>query len=106
MTRRSLLLALAFGVLGLPMAQAGSDRESDTVRVTRDRDAFRAKRERTLLKREQARERSMERQRARSEARRRADVERRARITAEPTNRLSDRLIVRPEPLGTAARPR
>lgn len=105
MTSKALLLAVAIGVLLLPAGVSRAE-ESDTVRVTRERDAYRAQREKTLVRRDQAREASRERLRARSAARRQADVERRARILAVPTNRLSDRLIVRPKPLGKASRPR
>ena len=99
-----MIAVLTLGLLA-PAALA-RDQESDTVRVTRDRDQFRAKRERTLLQRDNARDSALARQRARSESRRQADSERRSRLTAEPTNRLSDRLYFRPKPLGTSSRPR
>ena len=75
MVRHLLIAAVMFGLLPGPTAYAG-DQESDTLRVTRDRDQFRAKRERTLLQRDRARDSALTRQKARSESRRRADAER------------------------------
>ncbi len=103
--------ALTAAVLSLLIAGAvppssGRAEESDTARVTRELDRYRQDKARVLLRRDQARDSALTRQRSRGDARRRADSLRRDRLSAEPSNRLTDRLYLRPEPLGTAARPR
>ena len=105
LTLAASIVALA-AVGSIPTEVAAFDNESDTVRVTRELDRHRADRARTLERRDRARESALSRQRERRDARREADIQRRSRLTAEPSNRLTDRLYFRPEPLGKAARPR